>query len=150
MNLYEEFFGVVEAFQDKRIRYALIGGLSLAFHDRPRFTRDIDLLVHPADLADAAEALSAIGFRPSAPAWSFQNANLSLHRFLKPGEDDEMMVDVIVADEEHIDIIANAVQADSTVGPVPVAEKRDIIRLKQSRNSKQDQADIETLRNDED
>lgn len=148
MNLYEEFFKVVRAFQGKDIRYALVGGLSLAFHDRPRFTRDIDLLVHPDDLCDIRDALASVGYRQTAPAWTFKNSNLALHRFLKSGEDDEMVVDIIVADETCMGMIADAIQANSDAGSVPVARRQDIIRLKKSRNSKQDQADIEALSDD--
>ena len=148
MNLYEEFFDVVRAFHGKGVRYALVGGLSLAFHGRPRFTRDIDLLVHPDDQDDVREVLEPMGYRRTAPPWSFTGSRLVLHRFLKPGKDDEMVVDVIVADETHIGILADAIQADSDAGPVPVARRQDIIRLKRSRNSKQDQADIEALGDD--
>ena len=149
MNLYDEFFNVVRAFQGKGIRYALVGGLSLAFHDRPRFTRDIDLLVHPDDLDDIREVLESIGYRQTAPAWTFKNTNLALHRYHKPGEYDEMLVDIIVADEAHIGVLADAIQADSDAGPVPVARRQDIIRLKRCRNTTQDQADIEALSDDE-
>jgi hypothetical protein len=150
MNLYEEFFRVVAAFTDRRIRYAVVGGLSLAFHVRPRFTRDIDLLVHPDDLSTVQRVLASVGYRPTAPAWTFKDSNLALHRFLKPDDDDEMVVDIIVADRHHIRMLTNAIQAESEAGPVPVARKHDLIRLKRARNSKQDQVDIESLRDDED
>ena len=148
MNLYEEFFSIVRAFHGKGIRYALVGGLSLAFHDRPRFTRDIDFLVNPEDLGEIRDALASLGYRQTAPAWTFKDSTLTLHRFLKPGEDDEIVVDVIAADESHLDVLADAIQADSDAGPVPVARKQDVVRLKRLRNSKQDQADIEALGDD--
>lgn len=149
MDLYVEFFAIVHAFGQRSLRYALIGGLSLAFHGRPRFTRDIDLLVHPDDLAAAKQALSNLDYRQSAPAWTFKETALSLHRFLKAADEDELVVDLVVADTDHVGIIERALPAESHAGPVPVARKEDLIRMKRARNSIQDRADIEALRNDE-
>lgn len=148
MNFYDEFFGLVRTLQGTGIRYALIGGLSMAFHDRPRFTRDIDFLVHPEDLARMREALACAGYAQTAPAWALGGSKMDLHRFLKPGHDDEMVVDILVADESSVDIVSEPVLAPSEAGPVPVARREDIIRLKKRRNSKQDQADIEALGHD--
>lgn len=50
MNVFEAFRQLILRLETKRIRYALVGGVALAFHTDPRFTQDIDLLVH--DQAD--------------------------------------------------------------------------------------------------
>ena len=39
MNLFDEFFSMASMFNKLGIRCALVG---LAFHGRPRFTRDVD------------------------------------------------------------------------------------------------------------
>lgn len=44
MELYEEFFRIVQALESGHVPYAVVGGIAMGFHDRPRFTRDIDLL----------------------------------------------------------------------------------------------------------
>jgi len=50
----------------------------------------------------------------------------------------------------HERIIANAREAESEgTSTVKVADKADLIWLKEKRNSKQDQADIARLRNEE-
>lgn len=151
MNLYEEFFAVVKVLSSPsaKVRYALVGGLSLAFHHRPRFTRDIDLLVHPDDFSLLEKSLTGLGYKQMAPGWRFKDSPLTLHRFLKPDDDDEMLVDVIVADADHCLIIDRALIAESEAGTVPVARKEDVVRMKQARSSKQDLADIEDLTRDE-
>jgi len=74
---------------------------------------------------------------------------IELHRFLKVNPQDEMMIDVLVAkDEEMRRIIQDAVEAESAEGRVMLANKKDLIRLKRTRDSKQDQADIEKLEDD--
>jgi hypothetical protein len=75
---------------------------------------------------------------------------IELHRFLKvSGEEDEMVIDILLAkDEEVRSIIHNAVEAESEQGSVMLASRRDLIWLKKTRDSKQDQADIEKLEDD--
>jgi len=45
MNLFEDFSSIIKQFNKNGISYALIGGIALAFHDEPRFTKDIDFLI---------------------------------------------------------------------------------------------------------
>jgi hypothetical protein len=60
-----------------------------------------------------------------------------------------MLIDVLVAKNgEARNVIQNAVEAESGKGRVMLANKKDLIWLKRTRNSKQDQADIEKLEND--
>ena len=47
-------------------------------------------------------------------------------------------------------VIQNAVEAESEEGRIMLANKRDLIWLKRTRDSKQDQADIEKLEDDKD
>ena len=62
-----------------------------------------------------------------------------------------MLIDILVAGDEKVRrIIQNAVEAESEEGSVKVANKKDLIWLKRSRDSKQDQADIERLEDDKD
>ena len=64
---------------------------------------------------------------------------------------DEMIVDILVAGHDrHEQIIANALEAESEgTGLVRVAARADLIWLKRQRNSKQDQADIARLSDEE-
>jgi predicted nucleotidyltransferase len=151
MNVFYEFHKIVQHLQAEGIEYALIGGVAVAFHTQPRFTKDVDLLIREAELERVTSALKCEGyFRSSAP-WTFKDSNLTLHRFLKVEDLDEMIVDVLVAgDDRHEEIIAKALEAESKgTGVVRVASKSDLIWLKRQRNSKQDQADIARLENEE-
>jgi hypothetical protein len=152
MNLYDEFFSAIMMFNKLGIRYAIVGGIALAFHGRPRFTRDIDVLVHQGDMGLLKMAFGRLGYEETAEPWVLNNSSLTLHRYLKIEGPDELTVDVLLAnDEEHFKIIQDAVPAESSVGQVPVAAKRDIIWMKRSRDSDQDRVDISELeKNDED
>ncbi|MGV8073938.1 MAG: hypothetical protein AB2L11_05210 [Syntrophobacteraceae bacterium] len=62
-----------------------------------------------------------------------------------------MLIDILVAKNEEVRrIIRDGVEAESEEGKVMLANKRDLIRLKRTRDSKQDQVDIEKLENDKD
>lgn len=115
MNVFEEFKGLVMEFEKQKVRYALVGGVAMAFYTEPRFTRDIDLLVHSDDYHKTKGVLEKSGYFESASPWIFQKVAIELHRFLKiviPEE--EMLIDVLVAkDEEVTRIISNAVEAES-------------------------------------
>lgn len=52
-----------KALKAAKIEFALCGGLALDHHaDEPRFTRDIDLIIDPADWETAVEAIQGAGF----------------------------------------------------------------------------------------
>ena len=147
MNVFDEFYRIVEHFQNEGIAYALVGGVAMAFHTEPRFTKDIDLLIRHADFVRTHDILTNAGYSQSAPPWTFKKSALTLHRFLKVENDDEMVIDILVAgDRDNQRIIDNALDANSEKwGVIKVATKEDLIRLKRRRNSKQDQVDIERL-----
>jgi hypothetical protein len=150
MNLYDEFFSIVPLLNELGIRYAVVGGIALAFHGNPRFTMDIDVLVDRDDMDRLQGVLGALGYEESAEPWMFPGTAVTLRRFLKFEGEDQMAVDVLVADtEEHRRMIRDAVQAESSRGGVPVARKRDLITLKRLRNSPQDRVDIMELESDD-
>jgi len=152
MNVFEEFKRLVLELEKQAVRYALVGGVAMAFYTEPRFTRDIDLLVDSEDFEKAKGILEKEGYFESASPWTFPNVAVELHRFLKiADEEDEMLIDILIAKDEEVRmIIRNAVEAESEEGSVMLANKRDLIWLKRMRGSKQDQADIEKLENDKD
>ena len=45
MDVNSDFRDLLLAFNDAGVKYLIVGGLALAFHDRPRFTKDLDLWV---------------------------------------------------------------------------------------------------------
>ena len=147
MNVFEEFKRFVLELEKQEVRYTLVGGVAMAFYTEPRFTRDIDLLVDSDDFDKAKGILEKDGYFESVSPRTFQNVAIELHRFLKVVDpEDEMLVDILVAkDEEVRRIIQNAVETESEEGRVMIANKKDLIWLKRSRDSKQDQADIERL-----
>jgi hypothetical protein len=152
MNVFEEFRKLALELGKTGVRYALTGGVAMAFYTEPRFTRDIDLLVDSDDFDKTKDILEAVGYFESISPWTFRKVAIELHRFLKiVAPEEEMLIDVLVAkDEETRRIIRDAVEAESEEGKIMVVNRKDLIWLKSMRDSKQDQADIERLENDKD
>ena len=150
MNVFYEFHKIVQELEKEKIRYVLIGGVAMAFHDQARFTKDIDLLTEEGDLSSIDKILKAKGYEASDSTISFKSG-LDLKRFWKVEDGDEMIVDVLCGTTpRHRKVIENALKAHSKgTGLVRVATKRDLIWLKSQRNSALDRADIEHLESNE-
>lgn len=147
MNLYDEFSAIVKAFHKKKVRFAIVGGLAMAFHDEPRFTRDIDILLHSEDEEKMAGAMTSLGYFESAKAWKFTNAPIVLRRFVRTHGEEFIPVDILVGKTKRIDsMVDNAVNQPWSEGKVRVATKEDIITLKKGRGSDQDKVDIRKLK----
>lgn len=150
MNVFYEFWKIAKVLKKKKISYALVGGVAIAFHSVPRFTKDIDILVQPEVLEQVRHVLKNEGYFESTSPRTFKNTELTMHRFMKIVDGDEMLIDVLVSGtKRHSEIVANAVDAESAEVKVKLASKEDLIWLKRIRNSKQDQADIEGLEDEE-
>jgi hypothetical protein len=150
VNLFDEFFALIALLQDRRVSYAVIGGIALAIYDKPRFTRDIDLLVKQEDLAPLRRALGDRDFDQTMPAWRLETAQALIHRFAKASEEDYLVVDVLVGETpRHRKIVDAAAQLEWERGVVRVAQRADLVWLKRLRGSGQDEVDIERLTDDD-
>jgi hypothetical protein len=154
MELYREFFRAIEALNEKDVEYCVVGGIALAFHARPRFTRDIDILAKRTDLPLCREIFRSLGYSETGIPWTFKNTAITLHRFTKPSEEDDedmIVMDLLLGHEDrHNEIIDRSLSDDSFAGKVRLARKEDLIWMKTIRGSKQDEADIEQLERSDD
>lgn len=62
-NLSADFVDLLAAFAGADVRYLVIGGYAVGYHDRPRTTKDLDLLLDPdpANVERACDALRTFG-----------------------------------------------------------------------------------------
>ena len=70
LGLHPDFRAMLSCFAKCRCRFVVIGGQAMAAAGRPRYTRDLDVLVEPtvANARRVAEALIAFGFPSHADA----------------------------------------------------------------------------------
>jgi predicted nucleotidyltransferase len=84
-NIVSTLFAAIEAIEEKKIHYALIGGIAVKELGRPRVTHDIDIFVKPDDADEVLEILKNKGFEIEKrdPFWLFKAWR------------DEVLVDII-------------------------------------------------------
>lgn len=63
MDLPQDFADLLAAFAAAEVRYLVIGGYAVGVHDRPRTTKDLDLLLdaNPGNLQKVCGALTEFG-----------------------------------------------------------------------------------------
>lgn len=149
MELFREFFNVIDGLNREGLAYSVVGGIALAFHSQPRFTGNIDILARPADLERYCDVFAKLGYTELAKPWTFNNTQITMHGFGKHSsehEDELIVVDLLLGHEErHAAIIEQSIVDDSPAGQVRLATREDLIWMKQIRGSKMDEADIERL-----
>ncbi len=69
-TLPQDFVDLLEAFARADIRYLVIGGYAVGYHDRPRTTKDLDILLdpEPGNIRRACGALLEFGAHPDIAA----------------------------------------------------------------------------------
>lgn len=143
---FEELFACLTA---RNVRFVVVGGHALAYHGRPRYTKDLDVFVEPSP-ENAAHLLLAL------EDFGFGTLDLKAADFDRPG----MVVQLGIA-PNRIDLLTtiDGVSFDQAwngrvVGrfgteSVPFLGRRELLTNKRAVGRLQDLADIEALGSDE-
>jgi len=145
MGLSKDWREFLELLNSRGVDYVIVGAQSLAFHGRPRYTGDLDILVRPTpeNARILVDLLNQFGFAQSG----FKESD-----FLEP----EQMIQLGRA-PNRIDLLSSisGVTTDEAFGtkvsamldgiPVFVLGKDALIRNKRALGRPQDLADLDTL-----
>ena len=151
LDLYEELGAIVAALDERRIEYALCGGLAMAVHGFVRATVDIDLFV-PADQAEAVEdAVTGLGYVIKARPMQFHDGAVQIRRVSKIDrtDGDTMILDLLLVTPATEDVWASRQHLTWQGRPIAVVGREGLVKLKRFRGSSQDLADIERLESGE-
>jgi hypothetical protein len=127
------------------VKALIVGGYAVAFHAKPRFTKDIDLLVepHPDNAQRLLRALSDFGFGA---------VDLAVGDFTTPGRVVQLgiapnRVDLMTAIDGVSFADAWTGRVSGRFGAVPVfyIGKAELVRNKRATGRAQDLADIEAF-----
>ena len=127
------------------VKALIVGGYAVAFHAKPRFTKDIDLLVepNPNNAQRLLRALSDFGFAA---------ADLAVDDFTTPGRVVQLgiapnRVDLMTAIDGVSFADAWTGRVSGRFGAVPVfyIGKAELVRNKRATGRAQDLADVEAL-----
>jgi len=145
-SLPQDFVELLTEFAGASVLYLVIGGYAVGFHDRPRATKDIDLLLAdtPENIARTCRALSTFGAPANIVAALEGAAFDDIVWFgTPPGRVDLLKsaagVDFDRAYERH-----DRMTIDGGL-VVPVVGIEDLIAMKRAADRKQDRVDVERL-----
>ena len=145
--VYPDLQDFVAALNDHDVRYLIIGGYAVAFHARPRLTKDIDFFIAPTD-ANARRVLAAI-----QSFWGTTPPNLTVADLT-----DEKTVVQLGRAPVRVDLLSGVKGAsfapawkrrvEAMFGSVAAhyIALDDLIATKIAAGRKQDLADLESLR----
>jgi hypothetical protein len=148
IDLYTEFYALTDALTAAGIPFAVCGGIAVAIFGFPRFTRDIDLLILPADEGRVLDVASKLGFTFESarmPMGSADIGNWDIVRVSKIAGEDFLTLDLLLVGSAIQSVWDNRGMSDFNGRRIPVVSREGLKQLKLMAGRKQDLLDIEQL-----
>jgi predicted nucleotidyltransferase len=145
MRLSNDLREFLELLNSRSVEYVIVGAHSLAFHGRPRYTGDLDILIRarPENAAKLVGLLHEFGFAHSGFRESdFTTPNQVIQLGRAPNRIDLLTGITGVSSDEAFD---TKVTAELDGIPVFILGKNALIRNKRAVGRQQDLADVDTL-----
>jgi len=139
MNLIEELLGLAAVLDAGRIEYAVCGGIAVAIHGHPRFTKDLDLLVQRADVEKLRGVARKRGFTLEGMPMLFgagTKDEREILRLTKVEGPESLTLDLLLADRTRTEWRGRALWVVSRDG---------LLQMKRISGRAQDIADIQAL-----
>jgi hypothetical protein len=145
MRLSNDWREFLESLNSRRIDYVVVGAHSLAFHGRPRYTGDLDILVRATreNAAKLVDLLNQFGFADAGFKESdFTEPDQLIQLGRAPNRIDLLTSITGVTTDEAL---ASKVSAELDGIPVFILAKDALIRNKRAVGRPQDIADLKAL-----
>ena len=146
-TLESELRELVKRFNEAKIEYALCGGMAVALHGYPRFTKDIDFLIPRESLPGAREVAASAGFIDDSGRSPFPDSDV--YRILKIEGSEDRILDLLVP--KTLDTVAwSQRQWFDWIGlPICAVSRDGLIEMKLAAGRDIDRIDINQLRSAE-
>ena len=147
MKVEKDFEELLKLFNKNRVRYCIVGAYAVAFHARPRYTKDMDILVEPT-IENSKRIVKAL------IEFGFESLGLSEKDFSQEGKIMQLGYEPV-----RIDIITSIagcsfkeIWRNKTVGmygkqKVFFIGLKELIKSKKKAARGQDKADLDILVN---
>lgn len=146
MNVSKDFEELFAFFNARKVKILIVGGYAVAFHAKPRFTKDIDLWVEPTP-KNAERVLAALS------DFGFGSLSLAVEDFTQPGRIVQLgrppnRIDLMTTVQGLTFEAAWQGRVEGRYGGERVfyLGRSDLMRNKELVARPQDQADLEWLR----
>ena len=139
---YEDLLGL---FNKNKVRYCIVGAYAVAFYARPRYTKDIDILIEP-DIENAEKIINALN------EFGFKSRELSAKDFSKKARIIQLGYEPV-----RVDIITSIPKINfkeiwrnkkiSKYGDEKIffIGRKDLIKIKKISGREQDKVDLKIL-----
>lgn len=145
MRLSNDLREFLESLNSGGVNYVIVGAHSFAFHCRPRFTGDLDILLE-ATRANAKKMVALLG------AFGFATSRFKESDFVEPGQVIQLgrapnRIDLLtsISGIANTEVFATKVAAELDGIPVFMLSRDALIRNKRAVGRAQDLADLEAL-----
>jgi predicted nucleotidyltransferase len=145
MRLSSDLREFLESLNSRGVEYVIVGAHCLAFHGRPRYTGDLDILVRatPENASKLVDLLNQFGFADSAFKKSdFTQLEQMIQLGRAPNRIDLLTSITGVSSDEAF---TNRIATELDGIPVFILSKEALIRNKRAVGRAQDLADLESL-----
>jgi hypothetical protein len=153
MDLQEEFLALIDALNRDGVEYGVCGGIALAIHGYPRFTKDIDILIRPEDLDRALAVAAAQGFIVAARPLRFDAGTpkeREVRRISKIEGEDVMTLDLLLSRGVLQDAWNDREEFEWEGRVVKAVSAQALVRMKRIAGRDQDLLDVRRLEGGDD
>ena len=145
MSLSADLREFIELLNSRGVEYVIVGAHSLAFHGRPRYTGDLDILVRPSQ--ENAEKITAV-----ISEFGFAESGFHVGDFLEPDQIIQLgripsRIDLMtgITGVATTEAFATKLSAQLSGVPVFILSKELLIQNKRAVGRPQDLADLDAL-----
>ena len=145
MDIPKDLREFLESLNSKKVEYVIVGGYAQAYHGRPRFTGDIDVLVRPSE-ENAARIKAALS------QFGFGQLGLSEQDFVSEGRVIQLgvapnRIDILtsISGCRFEDVWETRVSTELAGVPLNMIAKEQYIKNKRATGRAQDLADLDAL-----
>ena len=145
MKIEKDYEELLKLFNRNKVKYCIIGAFAVAFHARPRYTKDIDILIEPT-IENAKKVVKSLN------EFGFESLGLSKKDFCRKGKIVQLGYEPV-----RVDLLTSVQgvtfkevwenKAAGTYGQEKVffAGQEELIKTKKISKRKQDLADLDIL-----
>jgi len=148
MNLIEELLGLAAVLDAGRIEYAVCGGIAVAIHGHPRFTKDLDLLVQRADVEKLRGVARKRGFTLEGMPMLFgagTKDEREILRLTKVEGPESLTLDLLLVGPPFAEVWADRTRTEWRGRALWVVSRDGLLQMKRISGRAQDIADIQAL-----
>lgn len=145
MDLPKDLREFLESLNSKKVEYVIVGGYAQAFHGRPRFTGDIDVLVRPS-------RENGVRLKTALAQFGFGQLGLREEDFVTEGQVVQLgvapnRIDILtsITGCEFEEVWRTRIEAELAGVPVNMIAREEYIKNKRASGRAQDLADLDAL-----